>query len=225
MSACSAIPLPVRSPLSPPPHWSLRPRHHTPTGLHTSHTCVPYSLHSAHNTPLPHRVTHPPWPACGAGGRGAVVCAARRCRPRRLRRCRRRRRLHRRRRRHRCRRRSRLRRSGCQKPAPRPLNAEPRGRRARATAELPLMPIACARALRVPRRCLGCSRRCLRFVRLCATKNLCTLQRNLVSDCKSKEWSMLGSGKHFAIGKKEARRVWYLRVDCACCTQEAVAPP
>ena len=152
---------------------------------------------------------------------GASAC---RPRPRRLCRCRCRRRLHRRRRRHRCRRRSRLRRSGCQKPAPRPLNAEPRGRRARATAEPPLMPIACARALRVPRRCLGCSRRCLRFVRLCATKNLCTLQRNLVSDCKSKEWSMLGSGKHFAIGKKEAWRVWYLRVDCACCPQEAVAP-
>ena len=55
-------------------------------------------------------------------------------------------------------------------PAPRLLNAEPRGRRARATAEPPLMPIACARALRVPRRCLGCSRRCLRSVRLCATK-------------------------------------------------------
>ena len=98
---------------------------------------------------------------------GASAC---RPRPRRLCRCRCRRRLHRRRRRHRCRRRSRLRRSGCQKPAPRPLNAEPRGRRARATAEPPLMPIACARALRVPRRCLGCSRRCLRFVRLCATK-------------------------------------------------------
>ena len=188
--------------------------------LHTQHTpcrtAVPYARV---------RVTRPPRPACGAGGRGAVVCAARRCRPRRLRRCRRRRRLHRRRRRHRCRRRSRLRRSGCQKPAPRPLNAEPRGRRARATAEPPLMPIACARALRVPRRCLGCSRRCLRFVRLCATKNLCTLQRKLVSNRKSKEWSMLGSGKHFAIGKKEARRVWHLRVDCACCTQEAVAPP
>ena len=30
------------------------------------------------------RVTRPPRPACGAGGRGAVVCAARRCRPRRL---------------------------------------------------------------------------------------------------------------------------------------------
>jgi len=56
-------------------------------------------------------------------------------------------------------------------------------------------------------------------------QNLCTLQRKLVSNHKSKEWSMLGSGKHFAIGKKEARRVWYLRVDCACCTQEAVAPP
>ena len=56
-------------------------------------------------------------------------------------------------------------------------------------------------------------------------QNLCTLQRKLVSNRKSKEWSMLGSGKHFAIGKKEARRVWYLRVDCACCTQEAVAPP
>ena len=55
-------------------------------------------------------------------------------------------------------------------------------------------------------------------------QNLCTLQRKLVSNRKSKEWSMLGSGKHFAIGKKEARRVWYLRVDCACCPQEAVAP-
>jgi hypothetical protein len=59
---------------------------------------------------------------------------------------------------------------------------------------------------------------------LCATNHLCKLQRKLVSNRKSKEWSMLGSGKHFAIGKKEARRVWYLRVDCACCPQEAVAP-
>ena len=39
---------------------------------------------------------------------------------------------------HRCRRRSRPRRSSCQKPAPRPLNASPRGRRARATAEPPV---------------------------------------------------------------------------------------
>jgi hypothetical protein len=108
--------------------------------------------------------------------------------------------------------------------APRLVNAEPRGRRARASVEPPLVPIACARALRVPRRCLGGSRRCLRFVRLCATNHLCKLQRKLVSNRKSKEWSMLGSGKHFAIGKKEARRVWYLRVDCACCPQEAVAP-
>jgi hypothetical protein len=50
------------------------------------------------------------------------------------------------------------------------------------------------------------------------------LQRKLVSNGKSKKWSMLGSGKHFAIGKKEARRAWHLRVDRACCTQEAIAP-
>ena len=56
------------------------------------------------------------------------------------------------------------------------------------------------------------------------SKHLCELQRKLVRNCKSKKWSMLGSGKHFAIGKKEARRAWYLRVDCACCTQEAIAP-
>jgi hypothetical protein len=41
----------------------------------------------------------------------------------------------------------------------------------------------------------------------CWCKHLCKLQRKLVSNCKSNKWSMLGSGKHFAIGKKEARRV------------------
>ena len=56
------------------------------------------------------------------------------------------------------------------------------------------------------------------------SKHLCELQRKRVSNCKSKKWSMLGSGKHFAIGKKEARRAWHLRVDRACCTQEAIAP-
>ena len=45
--AHGAIPLPVRSPLPSPPHWSLRPRHHTPTGLHTSHTSLPPPITSA----------------------------------------------------------------------------------------------------------------------------------------------------------------------------------
>ena len=94
---------------------------------HASRTqYTPYTTH-----PLPHRRTvrtrHPPTAASlrcrrsrGGGVRGPPLP------PSSSRRCRRRRRLHRRRRRHRCRRRSRLRRSGCQKPAPRPLNAEPR---------------------------------------------------------------------------------------------------
>ena len=56
------------------------------------------------------------------------------------------------------------------------------------------------------------------------SKHLCELQKKLVRNCKSKKWSVLGRGKHFAIGKKEARRAWYLRVDCACCTREAIAP-
>jgi hypothetical protein len=59
--------------------------------------------------------------------------------------------------------------------------------------------------------------------RIAWSKHLCKSQRKLVSNCKSKKWSMLGSGKHFAIGKREARRVWHLRVDRACCTQEAIA--
>jgi hypothetical protein len=41
----------VSSPVSAP-LVVVRPRYHTPTGLHTSHTCVPYSAHSTHNTPL-----------------------------------------------------------------------------------------------------------------------------------------------------------------------------
>jgi hypothetical protein len=55
------------------------------------------------------------------------------------------------------------------------------------------------------------------------SKHLCKLQRKLVRNCKSKKWSMLGSSKHFAIGKKDARRVWYLSVGCARCTQGAIA--
>ena len=35
------------------------------------------------------------------------------------------------------------------------------------------------------------------------SKHLCELQKEQVSNCKSKKWSMLGGGKHFAIGKKE----------------------
>ena len=35
------------------------------------------------------------------------------------------------------------------------------------------------------------------------SKHLCELQKEQVSNCKSKKWSMLGGAKHFAIGKKE----------------------
>jgi hypothetical protein len=225
-----AVPLPVRSPLSPPPHRSSRPRSPSSTlHVHSTHMHSTYSrLLRSPPPPPPHALSPSPPGACASRApcplpsspptrapsvpRRAPPCRRRRYPVRALRpappsaECRATG-LH-----------------ASTHTAPRLVNAEPRGRRARASVEPPLVPIACARALRVPRRCLGGSRRCLRFVRLCATNHLCKLQRKLVSNRKSKEWSMLGSGKHFAIGKKEARRVWYLRVDCACCPQEAVAP-
>ena len=92
-------------------------------------------------------------------------------------------------------------------------------------AAVRILPASNAPALRLPLLCQGHTRRPRRCDTRLREANTCANCRgSLVSNGKSKKWSMLGSGKHFAIGKKEARRAWHLRVDCACCTQEAIAP-
>jgi hypothetical protein len=213
-----AVPLPVRSPLPSPPHWSLCALDTTRLPDCIPHTHASRTQHTPHTThPLPHRRTvrmrHPPTAASlrcrrsrGGGVRGPPLPPSSSPSPQL---------------------------PPPPSPPPPPPSLPPpitsAALRLQEASAITCVPerVACAQPSPAHLSSLCAvfantarrSRRCLRFARLCATKNLCKLQRKLVSNRKSKEWSMLGSGKHFAIGEKEARRVWYLRVDCACCPQ------
>ena len=68
LSACSAIPLPVRSPLSPPPHRSSRPRSPSSTlHVHSTHMHSTYSrLLRSPPPPPPHALSPSPPGACAS---------------------------------------------------------------------------------------------------------------------------------------------------------------
>ena len=212
MSACSAIPLPVRSPLSPPPHNSTQSFTHA-NHSHIHSINITSALIRHPTTAAPAAVAAAPTSRRTAGlGVGSATAATAR-----LRRNRQRRRRNRQLRQNRWR----LRR----KSAAVTLRRRLRYRR--------LQPLQRCAAVRIWRRemSLLCACRCSATAfsspplghQVAWSKHLCKLQRKLVRNSKSKKWSMLGSSKHFAIGKKDARRVWYLSVGCARCTQGAIA--